>query len=119
MKRTAILLSVVLAAFCLACGLQAQERKDFNSWERIASWEGKKPKSTVLSGCELKIDGIQCRLFGIRISKDSNIAALAKRWLELYMQTCGDYFAIYNVSNPISSKDGIPLVWLVSYGNEG
>ncbi len=61
MKRTAILLSVVLVAFCLACGLQAQERKDFNSWrDGMASCVGGQEarRSTVLSGCELKIDGI-------------------------------------------------------------
>jgi hypothetical protein len=65
------------------------------------------------------IDKIRCRLFGIKLPEDAEQAAKAKRFLELYMQECGNYFSIYNTSNPISAEDGVPLIWLKGHGNSG
>jgi hypothetical protein len=103
----------------LANQIQAQDQRTDNAWKEIASWLIPMPKVAVLSGCELKIDGIQCRLFGVRDSKDAETAKRAKRFLELYLQTFGGYFSIYNACFPVNSKDGIPLVWVLGRSNGG
>lgn len=69
------------------------------------------PRARVLRGNELIIGGIRCRLFGVKLPKDIKIAASAERFLELYVKDYGRYHAFYNDTNPVSSSDGVPLVW--------
>jgi hypothetical protein len=119
MQNISSLVPLLLAAVCWASSLQAQDQKIEDAWKTIANWREPMPKVAVLSGCELKIDGIRCRLFGVRDSKDAETAKRAKRFLELYMQTFGDYFTIYNAHRPVNSKGGIPLIWLLGHSNGG
>jgi hypothetical protein len=77
------------------------------------------PRVTVLSGNELMIKGIRCRLFGVKLPKDIKIAASAKRFLELYVKDYDRYYSIYNDSNPVSSSDGVPLIWFKGSGEGG
>jgi len=107
------------AVFCSACSINAQEVKNSDAWERIASWRVPMPPVTVLSGNELMIGGIRCRLFGVKLPHDIKIAADAKRFLELYVKDYGRYYSIYNDGNPVSSNDGVPLIWLQGHGEGG
>lgn len=77
------------------------------------------PRVTVSSGNELIIDGIRCRLFGVKLPKDINIAARAKRFLELYVKDYDRYYSIYNDNDPVSSDDGVPLIWFRGHGEGG
>jgi hypothetical protein len=70
-----------------------------------------------MSGNELRIAGIDCRLLGVQIPADR--AAAAKRFLELYLKDYGSSLAIYNSHSPINDKDGVPLIWLTGIGNGG
>ena len=108
-----------LTVFCSACRINAQEIKNDDAWKRIASWRVPMPTVTVLSGEELMISGIRCRLFGVKLPKDIKIAARAKRFLELYVKDYGRYYSIYNYSNPVSSSDGVPLIWFRGHGEGG
>jgi hypothetical protein len=108
-----------LTVFCFACSINAQEIKNDDAWRRIASWRVPMPRVTVLSGNELMIKGIRCRLFGVKLPKDIKIAASAKRFLELYVKDYDRYYSIYNDSNPVSSSDGVPLIWFKGSGEGG
>jgi hypothetical protein len=119
MTRIAISITTTSVFLCLVCSSQAAEPKNKAAWEKISSWRVPMPKATVVNGCELMIDGVRCRLLGVRLPKDATQAASAKRFLELYMKDYGDYFSIYNDNSPVSSKDGVPLVWLSGHGNGG
>lgn len=101
------------------CGLRAQNQTNNEAWKKIASWYEPMPKVTVLSGNELEIDGVRCRLFGVQVPTDAETAKRAKRFLELYMQTFGEFYTIYNDAQPVTSKDGVPLIWLMGQSNGG
>jgi hypothetical protein len=119
MKRITYLVIVCLTAFCSTCGIKAQEIKKDDAWKRIVSWRVPMPNVTVLSGNELMIDGIRCRLFGVKLPQEIKIAARAKRFLELYVKSYGRYYSISNTSNPVSSNDGVPLIWFKGSGEGG
>lgn len=119
MKALTSLLLFSLTVFCSASSINAQEIKNDDAWKRIASWRVPKPSVTVLSGNELMIDGIRCRLFGVKLPQDTKIAARAKRFLELYVKTYGRYYSIYNSHSPVSSNDGVPLIWFQGSGEGG
>jgi hypothetical protein len=106
-------------AFCSACSINAEEIKNDDAWKRIVSWRVPMPRVTVLSGNELMIDGIRCRLFGVKLPQDIKIAARAKRFLELYVKIYGRYYSIYNTNSPVSSNDGVPLIWFQGHGDGG
>jgi hypothetical protein len=105
--------------FCSACSINAQEIKNDDAWKRIVSWRVPMPRVTVLSGNELMIDGIRCRLFGVKLPQDIKITARAQRFLELYVKSYGRYYSIYNTNNPVSSSDGVPLIWFQGSGDGG
>jgi len=110
---------LLFAVFCSACSINAQEIRNSDAWKKIASWREPMPRVTVLSGNEMLIGGIRCRLFGVKLPKDIKTAAHAKRFLELYVKDYRPYFAIYNSDSPISSKDGVPLIWFQGTGEGG
>ncbi len=112
-------IAIVAAVLCLIASSNAAEPKGDQAWKTIAGWFGPKPKVTVLSGCELLIGGVRCKLFGVRLPDDDVKAAQAKRFLELYMKDYGSWFSIYNAHSPVSSRDSTPLVWLKGHGNGG
>jgi hypothetical protein len=117
--RFAITFTTALALFCMVCGLRGEASKKDDAWKQIAAWRGSEHKITVLNGCELVIDGVRCRLFGIRLPKDDALAARAKRFLELYVKYYGNDVFVYNTNHPVSSRDGVPLVWLQGSGSGG
>ena len=119
MTRITISITTTLAFLCLVCSSQEVESTNRAAWKKISSWRVPMPKVRVVSGCELLIDGVRCRLFGVQLPKDAAQAASAKRFLEFYIKNYGDYFSIYNTDNPVSSKDGVPLIWLHGHGNGG
>jgi hypothetical protein len=108
-----------LAVFCSACGINAQEIRNDDAWKKIDSWRMPMPSVKVLSGNELMIGGIRCRLFGVKLPQDVKVAAQAKRFLELYVRDYGRYYSIYNTESPVSSKDGVPLIWFQGIGEGG
>ena len=63
------------AVFCSACSINAQEIRNDDAWKRIDSWREPMPRVKVLSGNELMIAGIRCRLFGVKLPQDNKIAA--------------------------------------------
>lgn len=118
MKQLCIFATLV--SLLTMCGLRAEDQTNTEAWKKIVGWDGHPmPKVTVLSGNELEIDGIRCRLFGVRIPTDAETAKRSKRFLELYMETFGQYYTIYNSSQPVTSKDGVPLIWLLGHSNGG
>src|ERR1700674_4173798 len=89
--------------FMLALGsvtLIAKTETD-DQWKRLVALRAPIKRVGVLSGSDLQIDGIRCRLFGIRLPEDPKVRALAKRFLALYMKDSGGYFYVYNVTAPI------------------
>jgi hypothetical protein len=74
---------------------------------------------TVLSGNELEIQGVRCRLLGIRLLADEKVSLDAKRFLTRYMEHFGGYFSIWNDHDPVNDIDGVPLIWLFGHSNEG
>ena len=115
LKRAAIAVGLL----CVVTQARADEPKKADAWKKIASWRVPMPKAKELSGNELMIDGVRCRLFGVELTKDAVRNANAKRFLEHYMRDYGDYYSIYNDGNPVSDKDGVPLIWLKGHGNGG
>jgi hypothetical protein len=89
------------------------------AWQKIASLLGQVQDVKVLSGNELEIEGVHCRLFGVRLPTDEDAKDNAKRFLSRYIDYFGGYFSIYNDMKPINDKDGVPLVWLLGHSNEG
>lgn len=72
----------------------------------------------VLSGNELEIEGVRCRLFGVRLPASDDAKHDAWRFLACYIAHSGGYFSICNTDDPVNDKNGVPLVWL-SYSSEG
>lgn len=108
-----------VALFCSIGSIDAQETKKVDAWKKVDSWREPMPRVKVLSGNELMIAGIRCRLFGVKLPRDNKIAAQAKRFLELYVKDYGRYYSIYNTESPVSSKDGVPLIWFQGIGEGG
>src|SRR5450432_3443659 len=106
MTRITILITIPLVFLCFVCSSQEAVATNTAAWKKISSWRVPMPKVTVVSGCELIIDGVRCRLFGVQLPKDAAQAASAKQFLELYIKGYGDYFSIYNTDNPVSAIDG-------------
>lgn len=72
----------------------------------------------VTSATEIIVNGIKCRLFGIKPPEDKNRSDLAKHILELCVASYGGYFSIYNTDEPVSDKDGVPLIWCAGHGDD-
>jgi hypothetical protein len=119
MKIITYLIVLSFTFSCFARSINAQEIKNDDAWKRIVSWRVPMPRVTVLSGNELMIDGIRCRLFGVKFPQDIKIAGHAKRFLELYVKSYGRYYSIYNTNSPVSSNDGVPLIWFQGHGDGG
>jgi hypothetical protein len=98
---------------------KSQTQTNREAWKKIAGWREPMPKVNVLSGNELEIGGVRCRLFGVHVPTNAETAGRAKRFLELYMKTFGDYYTIYNSDHPVTAEDGVPLIWLLGHSNGG
>jgi hypothetical protein len=113
MKRTLL----VLLAFMVSPALLADAPTKDPNWKTIAALGDTIKGVEVISGNELRIAKIHCRLLGIRIPAEQ--AEHAKRFLELYLKDYGSGLCIYNAHWPINDKDGVPLIWLKGMGNGG
>jgi hypothetical protein len=89
------------------------------AWQKIAALQSPVLEVKVLSGTDLEIEGVHCRLFGVRVPANEEAKDNAKRFLSKYMECFGGYFSIYNDWKPINDKDGVPLIWLLGHSNEG
>jgi hypothetical protein len=91
---------------------QGQELKNDANWKKLAALRPPIKTIQAVGGSELQIDGVRCRLFGVRIPDDPTTRAMAKRFLELYVEDHKGYFVIYNDNAPITDSNGLALIWL-------
>lgn len=110
-------ITLVLVAFSLINPGHAEDTVPNANWRKIAALRVPIKDVRVVSGNEVEIAGVRCRLFGIEIP--DRVKDEAKRFLELYMKDYGAYFSIYNDNAPLNDKDGTPLIWLKGHGNGG
>ena len=99
----------LLIAFATLPVLRAAEPKSDANWKKLADLYAKMEDVKVISGNELEIAGIRCRLFGIQIPEDERKVAAAKRFLEHYVDNYRPYLTIYNAEWPINAKNDVAI----------
>jgi len=112
--KTISLLSVCLLS-CLPFVAYSQNKSE--QWEKISV--GAPHKATVISATRISVDGVICQLLGVVDPTDATKASLAKKFSEEYFKQYGQNFSAYNSSNPLSTTDGTPVVWIIGHGNGG
>jgi len=109
---------LLLLTITTATGVRAAGGTNDSNWEKLSGLRDQM-EVEVISGNEVKIIGIRCRLLGIVIPDEPKRQLAAKRFLELYIKDYRPYFGIYNSHSPVNDKDGVPLIWLRGIGNGG
>jgi hypothetical protein len=103
----------------IAGGVLAAAPGQTSDWKKLATlYHARRvPNVKVLNGCELRIEGVRCRLLGIRLRPGESNRQDAKRFVERFLQYNGNVLRIANAREPVEGKDGTPLVWIESgYG---
>ncbi len=81
MKTFRFLLVLALMLLILRIASTTAQNSNTNeAWKKIASWGTPMPKVEVVNGVELKMDGVSCRLFGVRLPQNDELANKAKRF---------------------------------------
>jgi hypothetical protein len=92
----------------------AAEPARSDSWTKLASFYQAHPANdvTVVNGRELKVEGVRCRLLGIRLRSDEDSQRDAKRFLTRYIDRQNRVLQVCNVYQPAEDTDHVPLIWL-------
>ena len=108
----------VVLLFASSGALAAKPAQN-SDWKKLATFYHARHvlDTTVLNGRELQIEGVRCRLLGIRLQPGEDNQKDAKRFVERFLQFNNHVLRIANANEPIENKDGAPLVWIESgYG---
>ena len=77
--RFLLVLALMLLILPIASTM-AQNSNTNEAWKKIASLGTPMPKVEVVSGVELKMDGVSCRLLGVSLPQNDEVANKAKRF---------------------------------------
>lgn len=117
MSRLKLLLVLILGILGNGAISKADDHLN-DAWRRINSWRRPMPEVKVLNGRDISVDGIKCRLLGVRVPNDPKKASQAHAFLATYMEYCKGKYTIINFRNPVMSDDSFALVWLKGRSNE-
>jgi hypothetical protein len=83
-------------------------------WKKLATLNRPRPVQNVkvINGREVRIEGITCRLLGIRLRTGESAQRDAARFLTRYVESAGGVFEVGNALQPVEDKDHVPLIWL-------
>ncbi|QDT75735.1 hypothetical protein [Lacipirellula limnantheis] len=109
-KGSASFVTVISVSLVIACGCtKAVPEAAAPAW-KIRSGDTHKDVR-VTSGTTFQCDGMKCRLLGVKDSADPKIREQAELFTRAWFGTTGDYFGVYNDSNPLMNE-GTAVVWI-------
>ena len=103
-----------VAALAVPLVAASAEPGQTDAWKKLATLSNARPEREVkvLNRRELEIEGVRCRLLGVRLRADKDAQRDAKRFLTRFVENAGNVLRILNANQPVNDKDGVPLVWL-------
>jgi hypothetical protein len=109
-----IRISVWTAILAIPLVAASAELTSADAWKKLSTLDKARQVRDVKvkNGCELQIEGVRCRLLGIRLRPDESSQRDAARFLARYVESAGRVLQIGNVHQPAEDKDHTPLIWL-------
>jgi hypothetical protein len=107
-------MSVCLGLLTISGAALTSNPGQTEDWKRLATlYHARRVQDVkVLSARDLEIEGVHCRLLGIRLRPGEGAQRDAKRFLERFLWFNDRVVRIANAHDPAEGKDHVPLIWL-------